>query len=146
MKEHYIRQVGRHLSLPRKQKREVLRDLEEIFASALEHGESESQVITRLGSPKEYAQEVEAPLDRRRSGGPLVGLAVSCGVCVGAVALFLSTQNFWIPDDAIGYAQGSTSIQLAGGIDLSPLLLILAAAGLVGAVWFAWRLHRMRKG
>ena len=40
MKESYIQQVKRHLTLTRKQKQEVLRDLEEIFASALEHVES----------------------------------------------------------------------------------------------------------
>ena len=34
MKEEYIRRVKGHLPLPRQQKREVLRDLEEIFASA----------------------------------------------------------------------------------------------------------------
>ena len=41
MKEEYIRRVGRLLALPGKQKREVLRDLEEIFASGAEHGETE---------------------------------------------------------------------------------------------------------
>ena len=64
MKEQYIRQVKHHLYLPRKQKQEVLRDLEEIFASAQEHGETENQVMERLGDPKEYAHEVQKPLDR----------------------------------------------------------------------------------
>ena len=32
-----------------------MRDLHEIFASALEHGETEQQVIERLGKPKEFA-------------------------------------------------------------------------------------------
>ena len=146
MKEQYIRQVKHHLTLPRRQKREVLRDLEEIFASALEHGESESQVIARLGDPENYARSVEGPLDKRRGGAAIVGLAVSCVVCVGAVALFLSTLHLWVPQDAIGYAQGSTSIQIAGGFDLSPLLLVLGAAGLVSVVWFAWRLYKLRKG
>lgn len=146
MKESYIQQVKRHLTLTRKQKQEVLRDLEEIFASALEHGESEDQVIARLGTPEEYARSVEGPLEKRRGGAALVGLVVSCVVCVGAVALFLSTQTLWVPKDAIGYAQGSTSIQVTGSVDLSPLLLILGAAGLVGAAWFAWRLYRLKKG
>ena len=60
MKQEYIQQVGRALPLPGKQKREVLRDLEELFASAGEHGESEAQVLDRLGSPEEYAKEVLA--------------------------------------------------------------------------------------
>ena len=103
-------------------------------------------MIARLGTPEEYARSVEGPLEKRRGGTALVGLVVSCVVCVGAVALFLSTQTLWVPKDAIGYAQGSTSIQVAGSVDLSPLLLILGAAGLVGAAWFAWRLYRLKKG
>ena len=146
MKEQYIRQVAHHLSLPRKQKREVLRDLQEIFASALEHGESENQVIARLGDPQEYARGVEAPLEKRSGKGFLLGLILSCVLCVGAVILFLSTLNFWVPANAIGWGQSSTSIQVADGVDFSPLLLILAAVGLVCAVWFALRLYRLWKG
>ena len=32
-----------------------MRDLNEIFASATEHGETEQQVIERLGTPQEFA-------------------------------------------------------------------------------------------
>ena len=53
MKEQYIKQVEKELSLPHKAKKEVVRDLNEVFASALEHGETEQQVIQRLGTPKE---------------------------------------------------------------------------------------------
>ena len=45
MKEQYIKQVEKELSLTRKAKKEVVRDLNEVFASALEHGETEQQVI-----------------------------------------------------------------------------------------------------
>ena len=55
MKEQYLKKVKKELNLPRKAKREVLRDLNEIFASASEHGETEQQVIERLGTPKEFA-------------------------------------------------------------------------------------------
>ena len=47
MKEQYIKQVEKELSLPHKAKKEVVRDLNEVFASALEHGETEQQVIQR---------------------------------------------------------------------------------------------------
>ena len=49
MKEQYIKQVEKELSLTRKAKKEVVRDLNEVFASALEHGETEQQVIYRHG-------------------------------------------------------------------------------------------------
>lgn len=55
MKEQYIKQVEKELHLTRKAKAEVVRDLGEIFASATEHGETEQQVIERLGTPKEFA-------------------------------------------------------------------------------------------
>ena len=35
-----------------------MRDLNEVFASALEHGETEQQVIQRLGTPKEFADSI----------------------------------------------------------------------------------------
>lgn len=41
MKEKYIRQVKRQLRTSDRVKQEILRDLEEIFSSALEHGETE---------------------------------------------------------------------------------------------------------
>ena len=53
MKEQYIKQVEKELSLPRKMKKEVVRDLNEVFASAMEHGETEQQIIQRLGTPKD---------------------------------------------------------------------------------------------
>ena len=56
MKQQYIRQVKKALNLPREQKAEVLRDLDEAFASALEHGETERQVIERLGTPEDIAR------------------------------------------------------------------------------------------
>lgn len=55
MKEQYIKQGEKELSLPRKMKKEVVRDLNEVFASAMEHGETEQQIIQRLGTPKEFA-------------------------------------------------------------------------------------------
>ena len=48
MKEQYIKQVEKELCLPRNEKKEVVRDLNEVFASALEHGETEQQVMIAL--------------------------------------------------------------------------------------------------
>ena len=62
MKEHYIKQVKRELLISRRQKNDVLRDLDEVFTSAMEHGETEQQVIERLGSPKDFAISTEEQL------------------------------------------------------------------------------------
>lgn len=102
MKEEYIRRVGRLLALPGKQKREVLRDLEEIFASGAEHGETEQGVIQRLGTPEEYIAGVELSLGKPRPGGKLAGLVLSCVACVVCFGLFWAAQRLWVPQDAIG--------------------------------------------
>ena len=63
MKEQYIRQVEKELNLSRKAKTEVVRDLNEIFNSAVEHGETEQQVIERLGTPQEFANSQQNSLE-----------------------------------------------------------------------------------
>lgn len=145
MKEEYIRRVGRLLALPGKQKREVLRDLEEIFASGAEHGETEQGVIQRLGTPEEYAAGVELSLGKPRPGGKLAGLVLSCVACVVCFGLFWAAQRPWVPQEAIGFAQGSTSIQVEGAVDLSPVLLVLGVTALALAVFFLWKLLRGRR-
>ena len=60
MKNSYISRVRRKLTLPHDKKKEVMRDLEDIFATAAARGESEAETISRLGAPDEYARETEA--------------------------------------------------------------------------------------
>lgn len=146
MKEEYIRRVGRLLALPGKQKREVLRDLEEIFASGAEHGETEQGIIQRLGTPEEYAAGIALSLEKPRSGGKLAGLVLSCVACVVCFGLFWAAQHSWVPEDAIGFAQGSTSIQVESAVNFSPVLLVLGMAALALAAFFLWKLVRGRKG
>lgn len=69
-KEQYIRQVKKVLTVPRAKKEEILRDLQEAFDSALEHGETEQDVIERLGSPTEFAGDIEDQrgIKRKRHG------------------------------------------------------------------------------
>ena len=68
MKEQYIRQVEKHLTLPRKAKQEVIRDLNEIFASALENGETEQQVIDRLGTRGSVCRKYGGTVLAERNG------------------------------------------------------------------------------
>ena len=146
--QEYVRQVERKLHVSRKQKQDILRDLGEIFASASEHGEPAEQVMERLGSPEEYANSMESQFTP--SGKPLhkaiLGLILSCCVAVLCFTVFVVSQEFRVPENAIGFAQGTTGIQVVGGFDLSPLLLVLGTVGLLCVVWFAWRLYRLRKG
>ena len=107
MKEQYLKKVKKELNLPRRAKREVMRDLNEIFASALEHGETEQQVIERLGTPKEFADNTaeqfgidNATLKNRK------GIISSVAVLIIAITAFMIYAVAQIgkgPENAIGH-------------------------------------------
>lgn len=135
MKKQYIRQVRKDLHIPRSAKAEVERDLQEIFASAAEHGESEQQVAERLGTPREFADRTAEqfgfdPAARRRQNR-LLQIAISLAVAA-AFALYAAAAAQRVPPGAIGQADAMTNIRVEGaGFDVTLLLLavgILAAA------------------
>ena len=84
MKEQYIRKISHELMVSHKVKKEILRDLEEAFASAKEHGETEEQVIERLGEPKEYAKNMNEQFSmfKRLSKKQIVAIACSFVIVV----------------------------------------------------------------
>lgn len=91
MKEQYIKQVSKLLAVPHKQKKDILRDLEEAFASAKEHGETEEQVLERLGTPEEFAagiSELNTVVKKRMK--PKTIAAILCAVVLVAVMGALS--------------------------------------------------------
>ncbi len=93
MKEQYIKQVEKELSLPRKMKKEVVRDLNEVFASAMEHGETEQQIIQRLGTPKEFADStaeqfgIDNNKSKKRNG--IISTLVALVIAVAAFRYML---------------------------------------------------------
>ena len=152
MKETYIQQVKQELSLPKKKKEAIARDLREAFACALEHGETEQQVIERLGSPAEFARSVQEQLGTNPARGQKWRnwLSVALPLVAGIALLLLGIAPRLNPGppNAIGQANAQTLIQVRGpAIDPHTLFLALAclcflATGLV----LARRLHRKHKG
>ena len=136
MKKQYIRQVRKDLHIPRSAKTEVVRDLQEIFASAAEHGESEQQVAERLGTPREFADRTAEqfgfdPAVRRRRNR-LIQIAISLAVAA-AFALYAAAAAQRVPPGAIGQADAMTNIRVEGaGFDVTLLLL---AAGILAAAF-----------
>lgn len=128
MKEQYIKQVEKELSLTRKAKKEVVRDLNEVFASALEHGETEQQVIERLGTPKEFAENtaeqlgIDSAAPQKRKG--IISSVAALVVAVAAFVIYATTQSGKVPDGAIGQADAMTNIQVEGafGFDASQII------------------------
>lgn len=143
MKKQYIRQVRKDLHIPRSAKTEVVRDLQEIFASAAEHGESEQQVAERLGTPREFADRTAEqfgfdPAARRRRNR-LIQIAISLAVAA-AFALYAAAAAQRVPPGAIGQADAMTNIRVEGaGFDVTLLLL---AAGILAAAFAILQLVR----
>lgn len=144
MKKQYIRQVRKNLHIPRSAKTEVVRDLQEIFASAAEHGESEQQVAERLGTPREFADRTAEqfgfdPAARRRRNR-LIQIAISLAVAAAAFALYAAAAAQHVPPGAIGQADAMTNIRIEGaGFDVTLLLL---AAGILAAAFAILQLIR----
>lgn len=137
MKEHYIKQVKKELLISRKQKNDVLRDLDEVFTSAMEHGETEQQVIERLGSPKDFAISTEEQLgiDRTalRKRNNIIFIIISIGVSVLAFVLFGTLHSKQLPDGVIGQADAMTNIRIngIGAIDPSLIFLVIGIAAII---------------
>ena len=156
MTREYLRQVDKALSLPRGKKKEILRDLQEAFDSAAEHGESAEQVIRRLGTPQQFAQAIQepdsAPTAARRSGrGWRWGMLAAWVVAAAFLAASWIVHQLAVPEGVIGQANGMTAIQVEGGFPLNASQLFLiaglaaAAAGLVIAAVHLLRQHKKVK-
>ena len=120
MKDKYIRAVLKAISLPRRQKKEIRRDLEEAFASALEHGETEAAVIERLGAPEEFACSLTGSSRRLPSFKAAILLLIPAVLCL----LVCAAAHIQKPsEEIIGGAVSMTSIVVAAeGFSLTHLL------------------------
>lgn len=137
MKEQYIKQVEKELNLSRKAKREVVRDLNEIFASALEHGETEQQVIERLGTAKEFADNTAEQLGidnaapQKRKG--IISCVVAFIIAAAAFSVYAISQPEKVPEGMIGQADARTNIEIEGIFSLD-LLQVILVVGVIAAI------------
>ena len=148
--EKYIMQVKKALVVSGRAKKEVLRDLKEIFASAREHGESEEQVIGRLGSPEEFADNINEQMGvsrterlrlRRRRQITVVSIFAVLALAAGLLSRFSS-----VPNDAIGYSDSMTSIKIESArLDVPMLLVVIGIAAMAVAVIMTIRYRRGTK-
>ena len=152
MKEQYIKQVEKELSLPRKMKKEVVRDLNEVFASAMEHGETEQQIIQRLGTPKEFADStaeqfgIDNTKSKKRNG--IISTLAALVIAVAAFSVYAVTQSGKVPEGAIGQADATTNIQIEGAFafDISHILLAIGFAATAIALLLIIRtIHKNRR-
>ncbi|MCI8600644.1 MAG: DUF1700 domain-containing protein [Oscillospiraceae bacterium] len=147
MKEQYLRQTAKALHLPRKAKQEILRDLAEIFDSALEHGETEAQVVKRLGNPAEFADDAAKQLgfDNHASAKRRHIFAIALSLIVAAIAfgIYAAARMNKAPKGVIGQADAMTHILVVGSIDVSGVLLVIGLLAAAAAVLLL--IHKNRK-
>ena len=130
MRESYIKQVKKALMLSRKKKAEIMRDLQEAFVSASEHGETDQQVIDRLGTPLDFVASIHEQfginseeVEKRRNRSH-IGIALI--IALAAFAISAAIHFSKTPPNTIGQADAMTSIQISGtGIDFAVLFLAL---------------------
>ena len=147
MKDEYITQVRKMLSVSRKKKAEITRDLEEIFASAHEHEESEQEVIDRLGSPQDYVESIQAQFENRHRGINKNLLPLCIISLVGILCLVISAICFIIRANTkgiIGQATSTTSIVLNTS-QYSWLPMALLALGIMIVVFVIIRIIKTIK-
>ena len=141
MKNSYISCVRRKLTLPHDKKKEVMRDLEDIFATAKDRGEGEAETISRLGAPDEYVKETEAAfgVDGARLRRKRLAVVAFAFAFVAVVALAFGIVAGYgvqrIPEGAIGYAEAMTDIEVEGaGFDVYTAALGAGAVAACAAI------------
>lgn len=140
MKKQYIKQVKRELSVSRRAKKEIVRDLEEVFASALEHGENETQVMERLGSPKDFAENMEEQIGFDRAGyrnrNKLIQIVCSFATALAFFVIYIVVKALQIPKNVIGQADSMTGIKIEAPFVLNSLsfIVILGIVALIVAI------------
>ncbi len=140
MIKQYIKQVKRELSVSRRAKKEIVRDLEEVFASALEHGENETQVMERLGSPKDFAENMEEQIGFDRVGyrnrNKLIQIVCSFATALALFVIYIVVKALQIPKNVIGQADSMTGIKIEALFVLHSLsiIVILGVVALIVAI------------
>lgn len=117
MKNKFIREVMKNL--PRNRRKEIRRDLEEAFASAMEHGESEAAVIERLGTPEDFACSLTGSSRRSPSFKAAILLLIPSLLCLSVCVPALIRKS---SEHIIGGAVSMTDIVVAAeGLVLTQL-------------------------
>ena len=141
MKEQYLKETAR--LLPRKVRKQVLRDLEERFQAAEEHGESVEEVVARLGTPAEFAAAFR---EEKRPSLILPLLLTAVGLLTtiwSGMALFLQWRLGFSDLGIIGGSDGSTQI-LVSQSGFNPFLLIFPISLVLLVLGILW-LRKRRK-
>lgn len=152
MRAEYIKKVKKELTVSRKLKQEIIRDLNEAFDSAKEHGETEKQVIDRLGEPKDFAESMEETIgfnrvQYRKRRKIFLAVYCSCGIALFCLIAALIAKHSALPDNVIGQANAMTQITIKNFLpfDIWSALLIIGLIFAIVSVVLIVALTRRKK-
>lgn len=131
--KQYRRRVKKALSLPAGEKRKILRDLDEIFRSAEENGESETDVIERLGSPTEFA----AGFGSQKKFRPIGSIILTGGAVILFVLSFIAGNSIHLEKETLGViggADGPTQIYISSSFNWNMIFSWTGGILLLGAL------------
>ena len=104
----------------------------------MEHGETEQQVIERLGTPQEFANStaeqfgIDNSVPKKRKW--IISSVISLVVAIVAFLIYATAKSGKVPEGAIGQADAMTNIQVNGDFIFDASQIIL----LVGIIAFAF--------
>ncbi len=152
MRQAYLKKVRRALHLPRQLRREVMRDLNELFDAALAGGESEADVMLRLGNPKQFAANAAAELgfdSRERKRRLSFSVTAICLAVFAVLAFAAGSVPYWhrlasyFPSTSIGIiggADGPTQVYVTSQMPFQTIafftLGVILALGAVGCILY----------
>lgn len=123
--EAYIEKVLFFLQMPENEKERVRSDLQSDFAAAMENGETEEEIISRMGQPEQLAQELN---QNRKAVQPHGGgkSSILCGKIIAIVSGILAVAAMLLYIIPIGMAAVSPNdISIIGGADLPTEIFIM---------------------
>lgn len=151
LKDKFKQEVRKNLVIYGKRKREILFDLDEIFEQAKELGESEETLISRLGSGKEYAYAIQRELgidaDAKKRTQTIIAIITVLAIFAIALTLCLVIKGGMPPSDSIGFADGSTQIEIVGAcVGLYGIFMAIGALCVAFGLLLIIRLIGLRGG
>ena len=125
--------------------------MNEVFASAMEHGETEQQIIQRLGTPKNLQTAPQnslaliTPIEKRERISFLLLLRLLSRLLPFRYMLLHNQEN--VPEGAIGQADATTNIQIEGAFafDISQILWLLGCSNSYCSLLIIRTIHKNRR-
>ena len=140
-KEEYIKSIIKLLDCDKKEKRRIASDLENDISSALQHGESMSEIMDRMGSPEEIAEDfmynIHENSDRKQGHSKGIFYIVSA-CCIFLAGFLMNLLLMRIVSGTPGISFQESMYCMACWLVLLIVLIVIEILTLgLTTIWFA---------